>query len=194
MVNSKIFIFCTLFILAQANIWQSQAAGQELNDPTAPTQEFDKVLNKIRGVEALNKLQAERDNLAKENQRITKELSEQSQLIESLKTQVAGLKEKDKGLSGRLQKELDVAMVELKELRKTKAVLPALEVKSLSVSDNSAVALLKIGNRTAFVRPNTYRNVLLTDGQYMRVEIGQITTSEVQLRFPELERELVITP
>ena len=64
----------------------------------------------------------------------------------------------------------------------------------MSVTGTSGIAQLEIEDKLVFIRPGSFRNVLMADGQYIRMEVISIDSNQLTLRFPELDRELAITP
>lgn len=189
------------FTLAMTCWISSLSAQDDLGDPTSSTKEFESVVSKIRGVEELSKIQAERKILIRDNEKLSQALvdlrtsaDKQNVTISKLQEDIAGLKELDKGVSGELRQQLDDAIVELTEMRKTKSILPRIEVRSVSVTGTSGIAQLEIEDKLVFIRPGSFRNVLMADGQYIRMEVISIDSNQLTLRFPELDRELAITP
>ena len=202
-MNASVSSYVRFFVFTLAlTCWISNLSAQDdLSDPTSSTKEFKSVVAKIRGVEELSKIQAERNSLIKDNGRLSQEIVElrkradkQNVTINKLQEDIDGLKELDKGVSGELQQQLDSAIGELTKLRKIKSILPRLEVQSVSVTGTSGIAQLKIEDKLVFIRPGNFRNVLMADGQYIRMEVVSVDSNEVTLRFPELNRELAITP
>lgn len=202
-MNASVSSYVRFFVFTLAlTCWISNLSAQDdLSDPTSSTKEFESVVAKIRGVEELSKIQAEKNSLIKDNGRLSQEIVElrkradkQNVIINKLQEDIDGLKELDKGVSGELQQQLDSAIGELTKLRKIKSILPRLEVQSVSVTGTSGIAQLKIEDKLVFIRPGNFRNVLMADGQYIRMEVVSVESNEVTLRFPELNRELAITP
>jgi TolA-binding protein len=202
-MNASVSSYVRFFVFTLAlTCWISNLSAQDdLSDPTSSTKEFESVVAKIRGVEELSKIQAEKKSLIKDNGRLSQEIVElrkradkQNVTINKLQEDIDGLKELDKGVSGELQQQLDSAIGELTKLRKIKSILPRLEVQSVSVTGTSGIAQLKIEDKLVFIRPGNFRNVLMADGQYIRMEVVSVDSNEVTLRFPELNRELAITP
>ena len=156
----------------------SPVYGQD-DDPTSPSENLTETLDKIRRIEELNVLKSERDQLAKRNKELAKQVDELSKQLQELQKNVTTLSE--------IQKEYD-------ELKRKTAVLPRLEVQSIAVGVDTTVATMLIEDQKVYIRPNSRRTIRLDNGQQLRMEVREINSFEVLIEFPDIERDLVLTP
>ena len=140
-------------------------------DPAAPSTIVQQTLAKIRDVEKLDKYIGENTLLKTENT--------------TLKTQVASL-----GVQvAKLTQELKL---ENERLRKQLLELPNFSLKSKVLAGETQMAVLQLGERSFRIRNNVEMTIPLSNGVWILMRVEKITKDVIELKFPELDRTVVI--
>jgi hypothetical protein len=145
------------------------AIAQE--DPASDTPIISETLGKIKEVENLDKYIAANAQLTEDNK--------------VLREQIAGL-------TVQVQKLTQDLLIENERLRKQSLELPDFTVKARIFSSTSAMAVLQYGEKTIRIREGTRLSVPIPSGIWVLMEVQKISKDTIELRFPELERDIVI--
>jgi regulator of replication initiation timing len=164
--KSRLITLILVGILCPFAMAQEPAA-----DPAAPSTIVQQTLAKIRDVEKLDKYIGENTLLKTENT--------------TLKTQIASL-----GLQvAKLTEELKL---ENERLRKQLLELPNFSLKSKVLAGANAMAVLQLGERSFRIRNDVEMTIPLSNGVWILMKVEKITKDVIELKFPELDRTVVI--
>lgn len=154
-----------LFFVIPAGIAVAQ------DDPASDTPIISETLNKIKEVENLDKYIAANAQLTEDNK--------------VLREQIAGL-------TVQVQKLTQDLLIENERLRKQSLELPEFTVKARIFSSTSSMAVLQYGEKSIRIRQGTSLSVPIPSGIWVLMEVEKISKDTIELRFPELERDIVI--
>ena len=179
-ISTNLVTLLVCGLLATTLAAQDEKAKQEEPnvDPASASEMFLKTIGKIRNVEQLEKF-------IKENQA----LKEQNK---TLKSQVNGLNGKVNTLTQQVNKLTQELNGQKERIRKQLLELPSFSVKSKLVRGDDSIAILQFGEKAIRIRNKVEMSVPVKDGVWINMQVVKIDREIIELKFPELDRTLLI--